>query len=336
MTQTIITLVLAGIVAFAILMYVWLDGFDLGIGILFPFVKDDHERDIMISIILPVWDGNETWLVLGGASLYGAFPVVYSTLLPTLYLPLFLMLIALVFRGVAFEFRHYAKRTRNLWNYCFALGSTIAAFCQGLVLGTFVQGYTTTTGALQSNYHWLSWFSVTTGIAVVCGYVLLGSTWLISKTHEELQAHMYRIAKRFLFIVAAFMALVSLWTPFIDPHIMDKWFSWPNALYLSPLPILSAAAAIMLWFKLRKQQDDQHPFYFVLALFLFAFVGFGISVWPYIIPRTITVWEAAAPLKSQIFILVGLGVVLPFILAYTLYSYKVFKGKVTNGHAIHY
>jgi cytochrome d ubiquinol oxidase subunit II len=224
------------IISFAIIMYVLLDGFDLGIGILFPWVKNTEYRDVMMSTVAPVWDGNETWLVLGGASLYGAFPVAYSTLLPILYMPLMIMLAALIFRGVAFEFRFKAHRSRFIWDTAFALGSTLAAFTQGVILGTFVQGYGETLPATISPYQWLTPFSALTGMAVVTGYALLGSTWLIAKTVGDLQDKMFHAAKILLFFVACFLLIVSIWTPMIDPQVMARWFSIPNIFYLSPLP----------------------------------------------------------------------------------------------------
>lgn len=334
--EQIVTLILLAVVGFAIIMYVLLDGFDLGIGILFPF-SSEADRDIMMSSIIPVWDGNETWLVLGAATLYGAFPLVYSTLLPTLYLPLFLMLLALVFRGVAFEFRHYAHKSRAIWNIAFAAGSTVAAFCQGLVLGTFIQGYTDSAGVIQvSNYNPISAFSLLTGLAVVAGYALLGSTWLIRKTEGKLQQRMYRRAQYLVVVVILFSLIVTLWTPTIDPSIKARWFSMPTLAYLMPLPIVGAMASLGLWYTVHMQRHDRAPFWLTIIIFLCSYVGFALSVWPYIIPRAVTVWQAAAPFKSQIFILAGIAVVLPVILAYTIYSYIVFRGKVNMEHGSHY
>lgn len=332
MLETVVTFILAGIVGFAIIMYVVLDGFDLGIGILFPWVDNEHHRNIMMSTILPVWDGNETWLVLGGATLYAAFPVVYSTILPTLYLPVILMLAALIFRGVSFEFLHSAYRSRHLWVFCFSIGSTVAAFCQGVVLGTFVQGYTYESGALiTSNYQWLTPFSMLTGIAVVFGYALLGSTWLIAKTSNDLQRTMFHRAKVLLIFVAIFMILASLWTPLIDPGITQRWFSFPNFYYLSILPLITVFVFFTTW-KALQSRFDFAPFILSICIFLLAYVGFAISVWPYVIPRAVTVWQAAAPFKSQVFILVGLVILLPVLIGYTAYSYVVFRGKVTDPH----
>jgi cytochrome d ubiquinol oxidase subunit II len=335
--DSILTLVLAGILAFAVVMYVLLDGFDLGVGILFPFTKSEQDRDIMMSSLTPVWDGNETWLVLGGATLYGAFPIVYSTILPTLYLPLFIMLISLVFRGVSFEFRHMAHHDKWIWNACFALGSLIAAFCQGMVLGTFVQGYTDNAGVITlQHYHWATPFAFMTGIAVVIGYTLLGACWLIKKTEGELQQQMYRSAKYALVLVAIFMIIAGLWTPFVDPHIYTRWFTMPGLAIVAPLGALEIITVLALWRVLSTKSSEHKPFILTMFAFLWAYISFIVSVWPYAIPHAITVWQAAAPANVQKFILFGLVVVVPIILIYTLYSYKVFKGKVTHDTGVHY
>lgn len=336
MEQTI-TLTLAGILAFVVVMYVLLDGFDLGVGILFPFVPSEHERDLMMSSITPVWDGNETWLVLGAATLYGAFPVIYSTLLPTLYLPLFLMLIALVFRGVSFEFRHLAHGHQWVWNTFFSAGSAIAAFCQGMVLGTFVQGYSGADGVfIATDYQWLTPFSVLTGLAVVAGYALLGATWLIRKTEGDLQSIMHNHAKKILILVTLFSLIATIWTPFVDPDIKARWFSLPYMLYLAPLPIIGLISILFMWHRLNNKTHDALPFILTMIIFLVSYAGFIFSIWPYAIPHAMTVWQAAAPLNVQVFILVGLLIVIPIILAYTAYSYWVFKGKILHNDGAHY
>jgi cytochrome d ubiquinol oxidase subunit II len=319
------------ILGFVIIMYVILDGFDLGIGVLFPWIHDEKQRDIMMQTAMPVWDGNETWMVLGGSLLYGAFPVVYSTLLPTLYMPLLLMLAALVLRGVAFEFRFKAHEYRYRWSITFAAGSTIAAFCQGLILGTFVQGYGVSTDLLIiKNYQWLTPFTLFTGIAVTCGYGLLGATWLIARTSDELHAKMQIFAKRLLIVVAFCLAIVSLWTPFIEAHIWQRWFTIPNIFYLMPLPLAGMAVTFYLWYSI-----DQHahwrPFVLSIGLFLLAYIGFCISLWPYLIPYQTTFWQATSPRSSLIFMLVGTVLLLPILLGYTIYTYRVFRGKVITG-----
>ena len=271
MLESIVTLILAGIVAFAVMMYVFLDGFDLGIGILFPWIQSDSERNIMVASVLPVWDGNETWLVLGGATLYGAFPMVYSFVLPTLYMPIIIMLGALVFRGVSFEFIHNANSSRFLWVFFFTLGSTIAAFCQGIILGTFVQGFNFDNGqVIVSNYQWLTPFSIMTGLAIVFGYAYLGSSWLILKTAGNLQQSMFHRSKILLLILALFMITVSLWTPFIDPQATKFWFSTPNVFYLALLPLVTALTFIKIWFAIEKKARQ--------ATFLFRFFTIPFSL----------------------------------------------------------
>lgn len=335
--EHVITLILAGILAFAVVMYVLLDGFDLGVGILFPFLENAQERDLVMSSLTPVWDGNETWLVLGGATLYGAFPIVYSTILPTLYLPLFLMLISLVFRGVSFEFRHVAKGSKWVWTTCFAVGSTIAAFCQGVVLGTFVQGYTDANGTIMvSNYQAITPFTIMTGLALIVGYALLGSCWLIKKAEGNLRQYMYKIAKWLVLVVTLFMAITVIWTPFIVPGVLGRWFTMPTLAFLLPLPILGAITALLMLRTLMTKKNDERPFILAMLLFIWAYLSLIVSQWPYAIPRAITVWDAAAPFKSQVFILVGLLIVVPIILTYTIYSYAVFKGKVSHDSGAHY
>lgn len=319
----------ACIISFSIIMYVILDGFDLGIGILFPWIKNSQHRDIMVSTILPVWDGNETWLVMGGASLYAAFPIAYSSLLPALYLPLMVMLASLVFRGIAFEFRFKAHKSRFVWDYSFAVGSIVAAFSQGLILGTLVEGYGTTLPLAVAAYEWFSPFSVMTGVAVVVGYALLGSTWLIAKTAGELQTQMFTVAKRLLPLLVLFLIVVSLWTPFIDPYVMARWFSFPNIIYLSPLPLLTALVVLVNFYALHKRAEF-YPFALSIALFILAYAGFCISDYPYIIPHAATIWQSASPPSSLKFNLVGVMILLPILVIYTFYSYHVFRGKVTE------
>ncbi len=322
-----------GIIAFAVIMYVILDGFDLGIGILFPLFNARH-RDIMISTIMPVWDGNETWLVLGGASLYGAFPLAFSIILPTLYLPMLLMVISLIFRGVCFEFRLKAETGKKIWDVSFFLGSIIAALLQGILLGTFVQGFNVTPGQLVvPAYAWFTPFSVTCGVALIFGYALLGSTWLISKTTEKLQEKCTRTAKVILIITAFFALGISFWTPFIDPQIKARWLNPELIGYLSILPLLSVAIWFFEWFALQGKREYS-PFWLTIALFLMCYIGFVISSWPYIVPRSIPFWEAAAPKSSLLFMLVGTLIMLPLLLYYTYHSYRIFKGKVTD--VIHY
>lgn len=314
-------------------MYVLLDGFDLGVGILFPWIKQSEYRDIMMSTVVPVWDGNETWLVFGAAALYAAFPIAYGILLPTLYMPIMILLVALIFRGVAFEFRFKAHKSQFIWDIAFAAGSIVAAFMQGIILGTFVKGYGDHLPLSHVAYHWLTPFTFFTGVAVVCGYALLGATWLIVKTEGILQERMFKAAKVLLLIVAFFLVSVSIWTPVVEPQVMDRWFSLPNFFYLSPLPILTIAIVFYNFYCLH-QQKERLPFILTIALFVFAYIGFCISAWPYIVPHALPVWEAAAPPSTLKFILVGAVIILPILLIYTIYSYHVFRGKVKT--VIHY
>lgn len=323
----------AVIISFIIMMYVLLDGFDLGIGILFPWIKHGQYRDIMMSSVIPVWDGNETWLVFGAAALYAAFPIAYATLLPTLYMPIMILLVSLIFRGVAFEFRFKAQRSQFIWDIAFAVGSTLAAFIQGVILGTFVKGYGDQLPVSHSAYQWFTPFSIFTGIAVVCGYALLGATWLIVKTEGNLQDQLYKAAKILLGLVAFFLVAVSIWTPFIEPRVMERWFSLPNFFYLSILPLMTIAIVAYNFYCLQKRREKA-PFVLSMGLFIFAYIGFCISAWPYIIPHVVPVWEAAAPPSTLKFILIGSVILLPILLIYTVYSYHVFRGKVKE--VIHY
>lgn len=323
----------AVIISFIIMMYVLLDGFDLGIGILFPWIKHGQYRDIMMSSVIPVWDGNETWLVFGAAALYAAFPLAYATLLPTLYMPIMILLVSLIFRGVAFEFRFKAQRSQFIWDIAFAVGSTLAAFIQGVILGTFVKGYGEQLPLSHAAYQWLTPFSVFTGFAVVCGYALLGATWLIVKTEGNLQDQLYKAAKILLGLVAFFLVAVSVWTPFIELRVMERWFTLPNFFYLSPLPILAIAIVAYNFFCLQKRKEKA-PFVLSMGIFVLAYIGFCISAWPYIIPHVVPVWEAAAAPSTLRFILVGAVILLPILLIYTVYSYHVFRGKVKE--VIHY
>ncbi len=323
----------ATIISLIIMMYVLLDGFDLGVGILFPWIKQSEFKDIMMSTVVPVWDGNETWLVFGAAALYAAFPIAYGILLPTIYMPIMILLVALIFRGVAFEFRFKAHKNQFIWDIAFAAGSILAAFIQGIILGTFVKGYGTHLPLSHTAYHWFTPFTIFTGIAVVCGYALLGATWLIIKTDGILQEKMYKAAKVLLPLVAFFLISVSIWTPIVEPQVMHRWFSLPNFYYLSPLPILTILIVFYNFYCLQKKKE-RLPFILTIGLFVFSYIGFCISAWPYIIPHVLPVWETAAPPSTLKFILVGAAIILPILFIYTLYSYHVFRGKVKT--VIHY
>ena len=330
-----LTLVWAGILGFAVFMYVLMDGFDLGVGILFPFAPTDRDRDLMMNSVAPIWDGNETWLVLGGAGLLAAFPLAYAILLPALYLPLLLMLIALIFRGVAFEFRYKARTSRWLWDRAFNLGSLGASVAQGLVLGAFVGGFAVegdefAGGALD----WLTPFSLFCSLALVAGYALLGATWLIFKTDGHLQVWARRAAQRLLLTVLGAIAVVSLWTPLLNDAIWQRWFAWPNIALLSPVPVLTLLVAAICWRTIGRRAEAT-PFLCSMALFLLAYGGLAVSLWPKIVPPDITLWEAASAPETQAFLLVGAAVLLPATVIYTAYSYYVFRGKVRAGEGYH-
>lgn len=315
----------AGLVSFVIMMYVLLDGFDLGIGILFPFIRDKSHRSIMINTIAPVWDGNQTWLVLGGALLYGCFPSAFSALMPLFYFPIIIMSLALVLRGVAFEFRFKAAKESTLWCYVFSLASITAAFCQGTILGSFVYGvgHPTCTRALGCNT-----FSFFTGLCVVGGYALLGATFGVLKTKPPLQSQLVKLSKYLLICMLFMLVVISLWTPLSSTIYAEKWLRYPTILWLSPLPIASIIALITAWLGLQKKPDSAIPFLSVIAVFVLAFVGFFYSVWPYMVPNTLTITQAASEPKSLGFILAGAIVMIPVLSAYTAYGYYVFRGKV--------
>jgi cytochrome d ubiquinol oxidase subunit II len=316
------------VIGFCIIMYVLLDGFDLGIGILFLFFHDRKDRDIMVSSVLPVWDGNQTWLVLGGASLYGFFPKAFSLLLPALYLPVLIMVIALLFRGITFEFRLKSKKALRKWDILFCLSSTVVTLVQGLVLGTFVKGF-----KLGPNYTLIydlfTPFNITCAVALLFGYVLLGATWIIAKTTGNLQKRMYFVTKIALYAVIFFLFVISLWSPFIDSQIQQIWFN-PNYIYkLASLPLVTGLLILYFVHALQKRRE-YILFWLTLGIFICSYIGFGISTFPYIVPHVLTIFEMAAPESSLLFMLFGACMLLPVLLAYTSYSYYVFRGKVTE------
>lgn len=324
-------LIFALLIAFIIIMYVLLDGFDLGIGILFPFTHSEKERDNMMNSIAPVWDGNETWLVFGGAMLYGAFPKVYGIILPTLYMPLMLMLVALIFRGVSFEFRFKADRSKMLWNWSFSISSVAAAFLQGVILGSFVEGYQLDELYHATHFHWLTPFSLVTGIALVCGYALLGSTWMIIKSTGRLQKKMIHFTRGLLVLVSLFLIFVSIWTPLHNEATFARWYRLPNILLLSPLPILTACCIYIAW-KSLDPLKEKVPFFASILIFLCAYAGIAITIYPYLIPYRLSFWDAAAPDSTLQFILVGVAIMLPLLLTYTAYAYYTFRGKSTENY----
>jgi cytochrome bd ubiquinol oxidase subunit II len=328
----LVWLVILGI---AVALYVVLDGFDLGIGILFPVNPDEADRDQMMNSVAPFWDGNETWLVLGGGGLLVAFPLAYSILMPAVYLPVLLMLLALVFRGVAFEFRWVAKPHHQMWDLAFSGGSIVASFMQGLILGALLHGIEVKDGAYGGGtFDWLTPFSLLTGVAVVAGYGLIGATWLVMKTDGEVRNRARGHAQVLLPVVLGALLIVSLWTPLAIPRIWERWFSLPNFFLLAPVPLLTLLAAWSCWSGLQKDQDVR-PFASTIALFLLGFLGLAASNIPYVIPPSLDVWQAAAHPSSQLFMLIGVLILLPVILGYTVFVYYTFRGKVRAGEGYH-
>jgi len=320
----------AFIIAFAIFAYVVMDGFDLGIGILFPALPAGRERDSAINSVAPVWDGNETWLVMGGGGLLAAFPLAYSMILSALYAPIIAMLLALIFRGVAFEFRWRDSRHRALWDVAFTVGSVVAAFAQGVTLGGLLQGIVVHDRSYAGGwFDWLTPFSLLVGLSLVCGYALLGATWLVMKSEGTLQARCYRLALRLGVGTMVAIAAVSAWTPFLRDAYWIRWFAWPQVLFTAQVPLLVIiVAAVFLW-GLRRRHNYT-PFLAALALFILSLAGLGVSLFPYVVPPAISIWDAAAPHASLAFMLPGVLVMVPIILAYTGYSYWIFRGK--TGH----
>lgn len=331
-----LTLLWAVIILFGILMYVIMDGFDLGIGILFPFFTDDQDRDVMMNTVAPVWDGNETWLVLGGAGLLAAFPLAYAVVLTAFMLPLIFMLLALIFRGVAFEFRFKATaERRHFWDKAFIGGSVVATFFQGVTLGAYLEGVDVVGRQFMGGpLDWLRPFPVFVGLGLLAAYAMLGCTWLIMKTDAALQRRMIVLARPLALVLLAVIVVVSIWTPIAHEQIRERWFSLPNLYWFMPVPILVLLCG---WFLLRALDARPHagPFVLTLCLVFLGYSGLGISLWPNIIPPDIDLWEAAGPPQSQGFALVGALFIIPIILMYTAWSYYVFRGKVKAGEGYH-
>lgn len=328
----------AMIIALGVMIYIILDGFDLGIGILFPLIKDREQRDQMVNTVAPVWDGNETWLVLGGAALMAAFPVAYSVILSALYLPLILMLVGLIWRGVAFEFRFKAHTVehRKFWDEAFFCGSLLATFCQGITMGSLVQGINTSDGVYVGGMlDWLSPFSLVCGFGLVATYALLGSTWLIMKTSGRLQQLMCDYAQPLTMILLAFIALVSIWTPLMSDAIKTRWFSLPNFWWFLPVPLLTLFTSWQL-IKSVKNSPSYQPFLATLILIFLGYSGLIISLWPTIVPPNISLIAASSPPQSQGFALVGALLIIPMIIGYSAWSYYVFRGKVQQGDGYHH
>ncbi len=318
----------AAILGVGVFLYVLLDGFDLGVGILYGFAPDRQSRNLVMNSIAPVWDGNETWLVLGGVALLAAFPLAFAIILPAVYFPMILMLLALVFRGVSFEFRFRDSEHRTFWDHAFCWGSALGAFAQGVVLGAFIQGFEVEgRHFVGRSFDAFTPFSLLTGVALMFGYALLGAGWLVLKTEGPLQDMARRLGRyAFLGVLVAVVA-VSLWTPFVHPAIAERWFSWPNIAWLAPVPIVTALVSFAEWRALNNGSEAA-PFLWAIALFVLSYLGLAISLFPMIVPYKYTIWQAASSESTQAFLLVGVLVLLPVILLYTAWSYWVFRGKV--------
>jgi cytochrome d ubiquinol oxidase subunit II len=323
------------ILAIAVFMYVLLDGFDLGIGILFPLARNDDARTLMMNTIAPIWDGNETWLIMGGMGLLAAFPVAFAIIIPAVYFPILLMLLGLIFRGVAFEFRLKKTSHRTFWDKGFFMGSTVATFFQGVVLGMFVEGFRVTGREFSgTSFDWVSAFPLATGVGLVFGYALLGATWLVMKTEGEIQQRARRHATIALIGVLAFIGMVSVWTPLMHERVAERWFSAPNIYGFAIVPLVTAAIAWITWRALRRDADLV-PFIGAMGLFVMCYLGLAISLFPYIVPYAFTLWDAAAVPSTQAFLLIGTLFLLPIIFMYLGWSYYVFRGKVTADVGYH-
>ena len=333
--ESYLPVIWAAIMGLAVAMYVILDGFDLGVGILFPLAETEHERDQMMNSVAPFWDGNETWLVLGGAGMLVTFPLAYSIILPALYLPVIVMLLALVFRGVAFEFRWVGMTGKRHWSFVFAAGSALAAFCQGVVLGGLIQGIKVENGAFAGgSFDWATPFALLCGVAVVAGYALLGATWLVMKTQGPVAQRARIEAKLLLLVVLGFMAIVSIWTPLAFERIATRWFSLPNILFFWWVPAATVLVAIAAWRAL-DTGGDTVPFLAAIGLFVLGYLGLLISNFPYIIPPSLTIWQTASSASTQVFMLIGTLMMLPIILGYMVFVYWIFGGKLREGEGYH-
>lgn len=323
------------ILGMSVFFYVLLDGFDLGVGMLYGLAPDTSSRNTIMNSIAPIWDGNETWLVMGGLGLLAAFPLAFAIIIPAVYFPILVMLLALVFRGVAFEFRFRDAEHRTFWDHAFCYGSGTATFAQGVVLGSFIQGFKVSGRNFSgSSFDFLTPFSLMTGIALLLGYGLLGAGWLILKTDGNVQAAARRQGRMCLIGVLVAVGLVSAWTPIMSETIAARWFSWPNIVLLSPVPIATAILALFTWRALNSKAEST-PFIGAIGLFVLSYLGIAISLYPMIVPYHFTLWEAASSERTQAFLLVGTLVLLPVILMYTGWSYWVFRGKVRGDLGYH-
>jgi cytochrome d ubiquinol oxidase subunit II len=324
-----LTLIWVAIIGLGIFMYVLMDGFDLGVGVLFPFAPDDESRDLMMNSVAPVWDGNETWLILGGAGLLAAFPLIYSVFLPALYIGVFLLLAGLIFRGIAFEFRFKSGSSRHWWDKSFSIGSTVAAFAQGAVIGAYIQGFEVVDRQYVGGaFDWLTPFTIMTGLGVVTGYALLGATWTVLKTEGHTQRWAFRVSEKLLLGVFGFFLVVSLWTPLAKPFVYERWMS--NVEWFWIFPVVTAAAMLWVWRAIRRGHEAV-PFIGSMVLFAMFYIGILISMWPYAVPPDYTFWDAASDPGSQLFLLLGVLFLIPIILVYTAFNYWVFRGKVRPG-----
>jgi cytochrome bd-type quinol oxidase subunit 2 len=330
MTQLDLVPLWAAILGFAVLMYILLDGFDLGVGILFLLRRNESDRNVMISSVSPVWDFNETWLVLGGGGLLAVFPGAFSIIMPAVYFPALLMLLGLIFRGVAFEFRGVPQANKRLWNIAFACGSILASFAQGVILGMFIQGFNEADGQfVGTSWDWVRPFPIFTGFGVIAGYALQGATWLIMKTQGRLQMWARRVAQRVMILVFVFIAAVSALTPWFSPRIAERWFSWPNIAFFAPVPLVTLLLAGLL-VRGADREREVLPFVCSVGLFFLSFSGLVISLWPMIAPPSVTLWQAAAAPVSHEFLMIGTAFVLPILLIYVVWSYWVFRGKASE------
>ncbi|MGH7161070.1 MAG: cytochrome d ubiquinol oxidase subunit II [Acetobacteraceae bacterium] len=321
--------------AFTVFYYVLFDGFDLGVGMLYGLAPEAAWQPLIMNSVAPIWDGNETWLVLGGLGLLAAFPLAYAIIIPAVYFPILAMLLGLVFRGVAFEFRFKHAAARRFWDRGFCVGSAVATFAQGVILGTFVQGFDVKGRVFAgTSFDWLTPFAILCGIALMLGYTLLGAGWLIMKTEGGLQAWARSAGRAALVGTALAILAVSIWTPLRVPAIAERWFSWPNIGFLAPVPVLAILVVIGEWRSLNRGPEFL-PFFGGIALFLLSYIGIAISLWPMIVPFHYTIWQAASSTSTQVFLMIGTMFLLPIILGYTAWSYWVFRGKVKGNIGYH-
>jgi len=325
-----LTVIWAFIIAFAVFAYVVMDGFDLGIGILFPTFAAGRERDRAMNSIAPVWDGNETWLVLGGGGLFAAFPLAYAVILPATYPLIIAMLLGLVFRGVAFEYRWRDPGHQRFWDLAFTGGSFVAALAQGMTLGALLQGIEIEGRAYAGSWwDWLTPYTLLTGLGTVAGYALLGSTWLIWKLDGAEQDHARRLAIWAGGATIVLMGAVSLYNIALNEEYASHWLSAPQIYWVAPVPIVTAAVSLSLLHGILNARNSK-PFWLAIALFFLGMSGLGVTIWPYVVPPGLTIWDAAAPEKSQIFMLVGVAITMPLIIGYTAWAYWVIRGKVAD------